>query len=164
MTAGPTGDLEPLRGFDPVTYRPRVVLWWAVALSCVLIGAAALGWAFIGPDVRAGFTVVQVLWLIMLIGLIIGVMFLLALSNVTLTEWGIVARNGLMVQRWAWYQVDGVRFREGDPWASVLFDTPDGIVRRPLIGVQRTDSAQTVEAVAEIRRRLEASRAQGNQP
>lgn len=159
MTAGPDDGFTPLRGFVDTTYAPRRLLWWVIGLSILTLVAATVGWLRLDPSVRARFTAPQVFMLIGLVVMTIGVMLLLARSAVTLNRWGIVVRNGLVVHRWTWYQIDGVRYRDGDPWASVLFDTPGGIVRRPLIGIQRTDGARAERAVADIRARLAASRA-----
>ncbi|GAA1717808.1 PH domain-containing protein [Propioniferax innocua] len=153
-------DITPLRGFTTRTYQPRVLLWWVVGFSLLLVAGAIAGWVFLGADVRARFTPRQVVFLATLVLGMVAAMLLMALSSVTLNEYGIVVRNGVVTHRWAWYQIDGVRFRDGDPWASALFDTPDGIVRRSLMGIQRTDGERAAAAVVDIRERLQASRQQ----
>lgn len=141
---------------EPIVLRPRAALAMAVALSTVLVAAAALGWYALPADIRVLFTGLQVGTLVFFILVMIGFMMAVGLSRVRVDEAGLAIRNGLRSHRVPWAAVRGFRFTEHDPWAYVLLDgDPD---QRPLMAVQQTDHERAEQMVSRLRDLLEARR------
>lgn len=141
------------------TWYPRTLLLWATGFSVVLVGLSVWGWFALDPEIRAQFTWFQVATLIFFGLVMIGMMMGLGTCTVTATEKGLRVRNGVRVHRLAWADIAEIRYRQGDPWAYAMHDDgTDDPERTMLLGVQATDGERCREAVAELRRRLEAAR------
>lgn len=144
-----------------MTYRPVVLRWWVIGFSSLLIVATGLGWWAIGPEQRAMYRLWHIATILFLVAVLLWGQWLLVISRVTVDATGVSVRNGHRRHRWTWDEIAGVRYRDGDPWPSLLFREGDDIVRRQLLGIQRTDRERADAAVADLRTRLAASR---NQP
>ena len=130
-------------------YRPRAILAMAVVLSAVLVVAAAIGWQLLPSEIRVLFTGLQLATLILFIVVMVGMMLGLGLSSVHADAEGVVVRNGPLVRRVPWSQVEGFRLTPDDPWAYVLVDHEPGT--RAMLAVQRVDGARAEAAVARLR-------------
>lgn len=150
------------------TYRwlPRNLLMWAIGFSVLLLGLMLFGWFALDAHIRALFTIPQILTLLFFAGFMITGMMSMGLSRVIADEEGVWFRNGLRIHRASWTEVAEVRYRHGDPWAYLVFgDGSEDAPKKMLMGVQTTDGARAVEAVATLRELHAAARdrAKGHQ-
>ncbi len=137
---------------EPVTFRPRASLRMGVSLSASLVGASVLGWVMTPEHIRGMFTPIQIGTLLFFLAIMIGIALALGLSYVRADEVGLRFRNGVVTYAVPWAEIKAFRYRDGDPWPSVVVR---GVVeQRPLLGIQRSDRELADEYVAELRERL----------
>ena len=137
---------------EPVTFRPRASLRMGVSLSASLVGASLLGWVMTPEHIRAMFTPIQIGTLLFFLAIMIGIALALGLSYVRADGVGLRFRNGVWTYTVPWTEIKAFRYRDGDPWPSVVVR---GVVeQRPLLGIQRSDRDLAEEHVAELRERL----------
>lgn len=123
------------------------------AFSALLVGASVLGWVAIGSDLRARFSVIQVLTLIIFLVFMVGGLLVVGTSYVRADATGLSVRNALRRHDLAWEQIRDIRFGQGGSWAyAYLRPSPDGPERLMLLGIQGVDGARA-------RRLLDAVRA-----
>lgn len=139
-TRTPSGDLVA---------RPRVVFLSVVAWTVVLVAGAFLGWFALPAHVRALFTAIQVGTLLLFLAIMLGILWVVALSIVRADAAGVTIRNGLKTHRIPWSQVRGVEFTRHDSFAYLI--TGDGHDRRLMLGIMRSDGPRSDELVAELR-------------
>ncbi|MEZ5090124.1 MAG: PH domain-containing protein [Micropruina sp.] len=136
-----------------MVYRPMASLRMGISLSVSLVAASLLGWFMTPPHIRAMFTVLQILTLLLFLAIMIGMALGLGLSYVRADDEGLMFRNGVRTRTVPWSQVTAFRYRVHDPWAFVLLrGQPD---QYPLMGIQRSDRQRAEEHVADLRSRLE---------
>lgn len=136
----------------PVTYRPRAALRMSVSLSVSLVFATILGWTMTPVYVRDLFTPVQLLTLLAFLAIMIVTALALGFSYVRADDEGLTFRNGVRTHVVPWAEVKAFRYRDGDPWPSVV--VRGAIEQRPLLGIQRSDRDLAHEHVADLRARL----------
>jgi hypothetical protein len=132
-----------------------IVIIATIAL-CVL---TAVGWFLLPAEVRALFTLSQLLTLLAVLAFLVGVMVALASSYVRADAAGLRIRNGLRVHAVPWQRVHKIILRPGDPWALLLLRPADGrpfeadleADKRQMMGIQAVDGQLATEAVNELR-------------
>jgi hypothetical protein len=137
---------------NPVVSYPRRMRIVGSIFSGLLVLAVIIGWIALPEHLRASFTASQVITLLLVLLAIVGVIMSVALSMVRADESGLVIRNALRTHRIDWRQVQGLVYREGDPWPTLLINSRDDPDRVMLLGIQRTDHGRADRAVAELRR------------
>jgi len=129
---------------ERAVFRSRPAMVTAGVLATVLVGASLVGWAGLGPVIRAQFTIPQILTLLFFLAVMVGGMFAIALSSVTAGPDGVTLRNVLFRQHYGWDQVKGVQLGDGDAWAYLLIapdeNDPDSRTQMAM-GIQRSDPA-----------------------
>ena len=137
-----------MTGVEPVEAHPRLLRRQAALWTVVMGGAALLGWFMLPAQIRAMFTLPQILTLAFFLVFMLGLVWTVALGYVRADEAGLHGRNGLRTYSIGWDEVESIRYRDADHWAFVeLTDTSD----RPLLGIMRSDGDIAEEKVAGIR-------------
>lgn len=140
---------------EPIlTYRPRVLLWWALGFTIVLVVLSLFGWAMLPEHIRVQFTWAQVATLVLFIVIMAAMMLGLGFSHVRADREGMTFRNGLFRRTLTWPEVRGIGFGPNDPWAYVYLTgddpTDDDPKRYMLLALQRVDGKRTVEGVRDL--------------
>ena len=162
----------PAAPVQPVVFAPRRLRVVGVIISVALVALTIYGWFALPLEIRVLFTVSQLLTLLGFLGVLVLTVLGVAASSVRADADGLRVRNGLRVHHEPWSRVHQVVLRPGDAWAFALM-RPEGQADAPftadmdtrkryLVGIQAGDGAYAQEAVAELRRRLVASRATGS--
>jgi uncharacterized membrane protein len=156
----------------PVVFRPRRLRVVGVVVAVALVALTFYGWFALPREIRVLFTFSQLLTLLGFLAALVLVVLGVAASSVRADVDGMRVRNGLRVHHVPWSRVHRVVMRPGDAWAFALLKpegTPDGAYtadldtqKRFLVGIQAGDGAYAKEAIAELRRRLDESRATGS--
>jgi Bacterial PH domain len=139
--------------------RPRRVRMIVIIATIALCALTTVGWFLLPAEVRALFTLSQLLTLLAVLAFLVGVMVALASSYVRADAAGLRIRNGLRVHAVPWERVHKIILRPGDPWALLLLRPADG---RPfeadleadkwqMMGIQAVDGQLATEAVNELR-------------
>ena len=137
----------------PVRFRPLGVRVVAAVLALLLVLLVTVIWTQFPADVRASFTLLQKLTLL-LIALMIGAAgFALARSRVDADEAGLTVVNGYRRHRYEWGQVVAVTMRSGNPWA--VLDLSDG-TSQGAMGIQASDGARARAQVRRLRALVDA--------
>lgn len=150
-------DLTP----DGALFRPGRLIVTAAGFSLLLIVLCAVGWIFLPPHLKAGFTGLQLATLVLILAALIFVMAALAASSVRADADGLRIRNALRTYDVPWSRVHKIMLRQGDPWAMVLLKPADGrpfevdldADKRQLMGIQRSDGARAQRAVQDLQQR-----------
>src|SRR3712207_2029026 len=100
----------------PVRFRPLGVRIVATALAVLLAALVAAVWLSFPDQVRASFTLVQKVTLLLIALLVLGIGYALARSRVDADDDGVTVVNGYRRHRYAWGQVVAVTMRAGNPW------------------------------------------------
>jgi len=137
-------------------HRVRIIVIIATVALCAL---TAIGWFLLPADVRALFTVSQLLTLLAVLAFLVAVMVALASSYVRADATGLRIRNGLRVHAVPWERVHKIILRPGDPWALLLLRPADGrpfeadleADKRQMMGIQAVDGELATAAVNELR-------------
>lgn len=135
-----------------VTYRPRAAMRMSVSLSASLVFASILGWTMTPVYVRNLFTPVQLLTLLSFLAIMVITALSLGFSYVRVDDDGLTLRNGVRTHLVPWAEIKAFRYRDGDPWPSVV--VRGAIEQRPMLGIQRSDRDLAHAHVAELRARL----------
>lgn len=152
MPAG--SEAPPLR--LPARLRPFGVRLAAVVMGALLTVTCVTIWLAFPPEVRAGFTVVQDVTLL-LIGLILfAIGHSLARCRLDLDESGLTVVNGYRTHRFEWGQVVAITLRPGNPWA--VLDLSDG-TSQPVMAIQGSDGPRAQAQVRQVRTVVEANAA-----
>jgi Bacterial PH domain len=137
-------------------HRVRIIVIIATVALCAL---TAIGWFLLPAEVRALFTLSQLLTLFAVLAFLVAVMVALASSYVRADPTGLRIRNGLRVHAVPWERVHKIILRPGDPWALLLLRPADGSPfeadleadKRQMMGIQTVDGPLATEAVNELR-------------
>lgn len=133
-------------------FRPRLLMYWAVGLSALIVVGCLAGWWGLPAEVRERFTWFQLITLLVIAGGGIAVMMSLALSRVVADPDGLIVRNAVLTRRYTWAQVRDVRWGPGASWAQlILDDDPTQPTRWPLLALQTVDRRRTGQAVRRLR-------------
>ena len=156
MSAPPAGP-GPIEPQLPTVYRPRRLIVFATVGSIGLLGLSLFGWFALPPELRAAFSLSQIVTLLIILFAMIGGLVIMGSSNVRVDDLGIRVRNGLVRHQIAWSQVHKFLLRPGDPWAIVLIKPDDrpfevdlDAEKRQLMGIQAGDEPATSQAVAHL--------------
>ena len=163
----------PVPPVQPVVFAPRRLRVVGVVVAVALVALTVYGWFALPREIRVLFTVSQLLTLLGFLGVLVLTVLGVAASSVRADADGLRVRNGLRVHREPWSQVHQIVLRPGDAWAFALMRPPGSdpdaeftadmdTHKRYLVGIQAGDGAYAKESVAELRRRLVASRATGS--
>ena len=137
----------------PVRFRPLGVRVVAVVLAVLMTVLVTGIWLSFPPEVRASFTLVQRLTLL-LIALVAGAVALaLARSRVDADDVGLTVVNGYRRHHYAWGQVVEVTMRPGSPWA--VLDLSDG-TSQAAMGIQGSDGERAKAQVRRLRALVDA--------
>jgi len=139
--------------------RPHRVRMIVIIATVALCALTAIGWFLLPADIRALFTLSQLLTLLAVLGFLVAVMVALASSYVRADATGLRIRNGLRVHAVPWERVHKIILRPGDPWALLLLKPADGrpfeadleADKRQMMGIQTVDGQLATEAVNELR-------------
>jgi hypothetical protein len=149
---------------DVYWVRPRRLRVIVVVATIGLCGLTLVGWFSLPGEIRALFTVSQILTLLATLAMLLLVIVAVAASYVRADVDGLRIRNGLRRSSVPWDRVHKILLRRGDPWALLLMKPADGrpfevdldAEKQQLMGIQATDRDHARTAVAELRRRHEA--------
>lgn len=119
----------------------------AVILLVVTVAIAVA----LPADIRAQFTVFEMLTLGALLGATLGGLYAVPRSFVRIGDDLLHIRNGFRDHRIPWGAIAGVSFRTGAPWPTLVTYEGDRI---QLFAVQGTDGDKAQRAVDAIRARL----------
>ena len=147
-------DRRPRTPDLPHTWRPfgaRIAAW---VLGGMLIALVVVVWVALDAEIRAQFTTLQRITLVLMAGLLFGVYNALVRSRVSATDAGLTVVNGYRKRSYEWSQVIGVSLRRGAPWGTL--DLSDGTTIS-LIGVQGSDGDRARKAIREIRAAIAAN-------
>jgi len=137
---------------SPATYRPlgaRVVAAVAgLSLSAIML----VLWIAMPDDVRATFTWLQTLTLVLFLAAALAVLHGIARTRVRIDGAGVSVLNGYRWHRLSWPQVVTISLPRGAPWATI--DTADGSVVA-VMALQSADGDRARQAVVDLRRRIE---------
>ena len=157
---------------QPVVFAPRRLRVVGIVISVALVAVTIYGWFALPREIRVLFTVSQLLTLLGFLGVLVLTVLGVAASSVRADAEGLRVRNGLRVHHEPWSRVHQIVLRPGDAWAFALmrpdedtggeFTADMDTRKRFLVGIQAGDGAYAKESVAELRRRLVASRATGS--
>jgi hypothetical protein len=109
-------------------------------------------WLAFPPEIRAQFTLFQVLTVVVLGLMFYAGGFALARSRVVAREEGLTIVNGYRARSLAWNQVLAVTLRAGGPWAEL--DLSDG-TSVAAMGIQGSDGTRAERQVRELRALVE---------
>jgi Bacterial PH domain len=141
--------------------HPHLVRVITIIATVVLCAMAAAGWYLLPAEIRALFTVPQLLTLLGILAALVLGMVALGSSYVRADGTGLRYRNGLRVHAVPWARVRKIILRPGDPWAQLLMTPGEGrsveadfdVEKRQLMGIQAVDGKLAKAAVNEIRQR-----------
>lgn len=156
MAAGPSGHSTES---GAVVFRPRKLRITGIVFTIVMCALCAFGWFALPLDLRLAFSWSQRLTLLLCLGVIVLMLLAMAGSYVRADASGIRLRNGLRRHQVSWDRVHKILLRPGDPWAMLLLTPADGTPfevdldaeKRQMMGIQGSDKAVAVAAVAELR-------------
>lgn len=137
----------------PHTWRPfgvRVAVWF---FGVLLVGVCAAVWIGLGAEVRAQFTTLERITLVLIGLLLFSAYYALVRSRVIARDEGLTVVNGYRSRTYEWSQVISVSLRRGAPWGTL--DLSDGTTLS-LLGVQGSDGRRARRAVREIRATIAA--------
>jgi hypothetical protein len=138
----------------PHTWRPLGVRIAVGVLGGMLLAVCAAFWLAIDDDIRAQFTTLERITLILIGLLLFAAYYALVRSKVIATTSGLSIVNGYRTRRYEWSQVIQVSLRRGAPWGTL--DLSDGTTVS-ILGVQGSDGARARQAVREIRAAIAAN-------
>lgn len=141
-----------------MTCYPRRLRIVGAVFAGALVIVVVMGWIALPPHLKALFTPFQLITLLAVLLVIVGMIAGLALSTVRADQQGVWLRNGLSVRRFAWVEVHRIVYGDGDPWPTLQVGDPDDPRRQIVLGIQRSDGARAVGAVADLRRLRAAGR------
>ena len=137
----------------PVRFRPLGVRLMAVVLAVLMTVLVTGIWLSFPPEVRASFTLVQRLTLLLIALVAGGVAFALARSRIDADDTGLTVVNGFREHRYEWNQVVAVTMRPGNPWA--VLDLSDG-TSQGAMGIQGSDGERAKAQVHRLRALVDA--------
>jgi len=132
----------------PHTWRPLGVRVVGAVAGLALVAVVAAVWIGFSNDVRAQFSLLQIITLILLGLLAFSVLFALMRCRVSASENELLIVNGYRYYRLEWAQVVAVSLRRGAPWASI--DLSDGSTISAM-GIQSADGARGIAAARELK-------------
>ncbi|MEL4503919.1 PH domain-containing protein [Luteococcus sp. H138] len=122
-------------------------------MSIVLLVFSFGLWFALGPELRALFTMPQILTLLFFLAVMIGMMMSVGMSTIVVTDQGLMVRNALWTRRFPWSEVVGVHMGGGDPWAYIrlapTLEHPEGRTQLAL-AIQRSEGAMAEERIAQL--------------
>lgn len=107
-----------------------------MVVATVLLLTCVLGWLAFPPSIRAEFTPLQALNLVVVLGFIDLTLVAYAQCRVTVRDDGLVLRNVWRVRHVPWRDVRGLRYRKDDPWPMLLLA---GERKVGIMGIQTAD-------------------------
>ena len=132
----------------PHTFRPVGVRIAITVLGIMLLVIALAMWVAFPPEVRAQFTLLQLVTVVLLGLGFYSIGYALARSRVVARQDGLTVVNGYRTHRLDWNQVIAVSLRNGSPWATM--DLSDGSTVSCL-GIQGSDGARAQQQVRQLR-------------
>jgi hypothetical protein len=136
----------------PQTFRPVGVRIAIYVMGLMLVVVTVVMWFAFPPEIRAQFTLFQVLTVVVLGLMFYAGGFALARSRVVAREEGLTIVNGYRARSLAWNQVLAVTLRAGGPWAEL--DLSDG-TSVAAMGIQGSDGTRAERQVRELRALVE---------
>ena len=133
----------------PHTFRPVGVRIAITVLGFMLLLIAVVMWVAFPPEIRAQFTLLQLLTLVVLGLAFYACGFAIARSRVVARHDGLTVVNGYRTRQLDWNQVIAVSLRNGSPWATL--DLSDGSTISCL-GIQGSDGDRAQQQVRQLRR------------
>jgi len=137
----------------PVTYRPLGARVVAAVAGLSLTTIMLVLWVAMPDDVRATFSWLQTMTLLLFWAAVVAVLHGIGRTRVRSDSAGISVLNGYRWHYLTWPQVLGISLPRGAPWAVI--DTSDGSVV-PVMALQAADGDRARRAVGDLRRRINA--------
>lgn len=139
----------------PRTWRPRRARVVTLTVAVVLFAVCVVGWLAFPPSIRAEFTLLQALNLVVVLGFIDATLVAYSQCRVTVRSDGLVLRNVWRLRRIPWADIRGLRYRRDDPWPMLLLA---GEKKVGIMGIQTADGPrcrpEADELAAAIRQHL----------
>jgi hypothetical protein len=155
MPAGSSRGTGPVAAPSlPHTWRPfgvRVAVW---VFGGLLIAVIVAVWVGLDEEIRAQFTTLERITLVLIGLMLFTAYYALMRSRVTATTAGLTVVNGYRKRGYEWSQVIQVSLRRGAPWGTL--DLSDGTTIS-IMGVQGSDGARARRAIREIRAAIAAN-------
>jgi hypothetical protein len=138
----------------PHTWRPFGVRVAVGVLGGLLLAIIVAVWIGLDAEIRAQFTVLERITLVLIGLMLFAAYYALMRSRVTATGDGLTVVNGYRKRSYEWSQAIAVSLRRGAPWATL--DLSDGTTVS-VMGVQGSDGARARKAIREIRATIAAN-------
>src|SRR4051812_37986437 len=138
----------------PHTWRPFGVRVAVLLFGGLLAAVVAVVWIRFDADVRAQFTLLERITLVLIGLMLFAAYYALMRSRVTASTAGLTVVNGYRKRTYEWSQVIQVSLRRGAPWGTL--DLSDGTTIS-VMGVQGSDGARASRAIREIRAAIAAN-------
>lgn len=136
----------------PQTWRPVGVRLAGIVFGGTLLVVMLAAWFLFPGEVRAKFTFLQKLTMVLMVGAFLGAIYTLARSRVTAEVDRLVIVNGFKQRELPWEAVLAVHLPPGAPWA--VFDLDDGTTASAL-AIQGSDGDRARQAVRRLRRLID---------
>jgi hypothetical protein len=131
----------------PRTYRPFGARLAAAAAGVALVAATAVLWLLLASDVKAAFTPVQRLTVLLFIAAILAALYAVARSALIADVTGVTVVNGYRTRRLEWAELVRVSLTTHRPWA--LLDLADGSTVS-VMAIQSADGQRATAAAREL--------------
>ena len=152
---------------QPVAYRSNRLRLFVMVAALGLVALSFVFWVALPANLKAEFTLSQAVTLLLILGLFVFALLVVGNGVVKADADGLYFRNGLSRHRYPWSRIHRIILRPGEAWAQVLLIPTDRPVEvsadldhRMLMGIQKSDGAYATDAVADLNRRVQASRQQ----
>ncbi len=137
---------------ETLTLRSLPVLITGSILSVILVGGSAGLWMAMGPLAQSEWTWPQILTIVFFLVVIVAVIMGIGLSKVSVGPDGVTIRNAVMVNHYAWDQVDDFVMAPGDSWVHLqLVDDEEDGAAHMVLAVQRAEGDRAEEHLAQLR-------------
>lgn len=129
------------------TWRPKRARIVTMLIAAVLLATCVIGWFAFPPSIRAEFTPLQALNLVVVLGFIDASLVAYSQCRVTVRDDGLVLRNVWRVRHVPWRDIRGLRYRTDDPWPMLLLA---GEKKVGIMGIQTADGPRCRPAAEEL--------------
>lgn len=132
----------------PHTWHPHGARIAVYVAGTALVVVCAVVWVGLGDRIRATFTPLERVTLVLVALLLFAAWWGLVRSRVVATEQGLRVVNFYRSRQFEWSQVIAVSLRRGAPWATL--DLSDGSTLA-MLGIQGSDGERAALAVRQLR-------------
>lgn len=137
----------------PWSYRPLGVRVMFTFLAVVLLGVVGFVWLALPASVRATFTPLQTVTLLIMLAFALSVIYGFMRCRVLATESGVDLVNFFTSRHLQWAQILQVNLKRGAPWAVLDLDDGTTVIA---LALQGSDGQRAQRGVAELRALVES--------